>query len=100
MNKQLREKLEDIINDRVAYELWFLHQPLLGTKTGMTMKKAINTILSAISEALPKEQKEHKTLIVEYGYGRKTQIHPLSDWDLGYNQCLSDIHQLLKKDTL
>ena len=82
MNKQLREKLEDIINDRVAYELWFLHQPLLGTKTGMTMKKAINTILSTISEALPKK-KEHKYPTLNYPH------------DIGYNDAISDIHQLL-----
>ena len=86
-NKQLREALTEEI--MLNSELNQKEATLL-----------LDAILSTISEALPKEQKEHKTLIVEYGYGRKTQIHPLSDWDLGYNQCLSDIHQLLKKDTL
>ena len=82
-NKQLREALTEEI--MLNSELNQKEATLL-----------LDAILSTISEALPKEQKEHKTLIVEYGYGRKTQIHPLSDWDLGYNQAISDIHQLLK----
>jgi hypothetical protein len=73
MNKQLREKIKKISDDSILltdddWELKYGEQSY------------IDAILSIIDEALPKEETGFSFLMFK----------------MGYNACLSDIHQLLK----
>ena len=72
MNTQLKEKLFDIL-------LKEYDKPMCVTMA----QKLIPNILSAISEALPKKKK--------WDIEENTE-----DEIMGYNQAISDIHQLLK----
>ncbi len=48
--KDLKEQLEDILNDLVVNQLWWLKLPYLGTRTGMTTEKAIKKIMALIKK--------------------------------------------------
>jgi hypothetical protein len=85
----LRNKYEKIL-----YELKQAHRK--GFYTGSAEEIALEALITATLESLPKE-KEKSPKAIEFTFGNKKPdyIEAHSDKHIGYNQALSDIKALL-----